>query len=75
MLLPEARGLSSDTVGQGALDGNTAINFNIELEDITQRGNISSSPATIRVRNMTLAWSDENLPVIDDVSLDFHLEV
>jgi ABC-type bacteriocin/lantibiotic exporter with double-glycine peptidase domain len=50
---------------------NTAGDSDIESEDIASRAIPSSSPATISVRNLTLAWSEEVTPVIDDVSLDF----
>jgi ATP-binding cassette subfamily C (CFTR/MRP) protein 1 len=53
------------------LPRNTTVDSDIELQDITPQTNASSSPATISVRNLTLAWSDEDTPVIDDVTLDF----
>jgi ATP-binding cassette subfamily C (CFTR/MRP) protein 1 len=71
MLLPPLQGRSSGIVRLDTFARNTTVDSHIELEDITPRTNASSSPATIRVRNLTLAWSDEGSPVIDDVSFDF----
>jgi ABC-type multidrug transport system fused ATPase/permease subunit len=52
-----------------------AANSDIELEELAPRPNASSSQATIRVRNLTLAWSDDETgPVIKDISLDFQPE-
>jgi ATP-binding cassette, subfamily C (CFTR/MRP), member 1 len=49
----------------------TPLNSDIELEEITMPSNSSSSPSTIRVVNLTLSWSEDASPVIDDISLDF----
>lgn len=49
----------------------TPMASDIELEEITVASNSNLSPATIRVVNLTLSWSKEAAPVIDDVSLDF----
>jgi len=71
MLIPPVQGRSSGITRLDMLARNTTIDFDIELEDITPRANASSSPATISVRNLTLSWSDEDAPVIDDVSFEF----
>lgn len=46
-------------------------NSDIELDHLTPRSNLSSSPATIRTKNLQLAWNDEGTPVIDDLTVDF----
>lgn len=71
MLLPPLQSRSSSVATLDTFARNTAVDFDIELENNMPRVNASSSPATIRVRNLTLAWSEENSPVIDDVSFDF----
>ncbi|CZR69215.1 related to multidrug resistance-associated protein [Phialocephala subalpina] len=71
MLQPAAQSRPSDEIGRDSLTSGRAVGIDIELEDFTQRRNTSPSLATIRVRNLTLGWSDEGSPVIDDVSLDF----
>lgn len=43
-------------------------NRDIELEDFTPQINENTSSAIISVKNLTLTWSDEDSPVIDDVS-------
>jgi ABC-type multidrug transport system fused ATPase/permease subunit len=68
MLVEAPQGQSSRII---TLPRNTTVDSDIELQDITPRTNASSSPATISVRNLTLAWSEEDTPVIDDVTLDF----
>jgi ATP-binding cassette subfamily C (CFTR/MRP) protein 1 len=68
MLVQDSQGQSSGIV---TLSRNAVVDSDIELQDITPRTNASASPATISVRNLTLAWSDEDTPVIDDVTLDF----
>ncbi|KFY89738.1 hypothetical protein V500_05527 [Pseudogymnoascus sp. VKM F-4518 (FW-2643)] len=47
-----------------------AIDRDIELEDFTPQTNVNTSSAVISVKNLTLAWSDEGSPVIDDVSFN-----
>ncbi|KUJ09415.1 ABC transporter-like protein [Mollisia scopiformis] len=69
MLVP-AQGQSSDMIGEGSLTPELVIESDIELQDIRPR-NLDSSQTTIRVRNLTLAWSDEQSPVINDISIDF----
>jgi ATP-binding cassette subfamily C (CFTR/MRP) protein 1 len=71
ILMPSAQGDSSSTAKLVAPTRNTPMDSDIELEEITVHPNASSSPAIIRVRNLTLSWSEEATPVIDDVSLDF----
>ena len=71
MLLPPLQGRSSGIVRLDTLARNATVNPDIELEDITPRLITSSSPATIHLRNLTLSWSDEDSPLIDDVSFDF----
>jgi ATP-binding cassette subfamily C (CFTR/MRP) protein 1 len=68
MLVEAPLGQSSGIV---TLSRKTIVDSDIELQDITPRTNASATPATISVRNLTLAWSDEDTPVIDDVTLDF----
>lgn len=71
LLLSPLQGRSSGIVGLDMFARNINADSEIELEDITLRSNASLSLAIIRVRNLTLAWSDEDSPVIDDVSFDF----
>jgi ATP-binding cassette subfamily C (CFTR/MRP) protein 1 len=71
MVLPQIQGQSSTGAVLDTSAGSTTINADIELENLTPRINASASPVVISVRNLTLAWSDENNPVIDDVSFDF----
>ncbi|KFY05556.1 hypothetical protein V492_08453 [Pseudogymnoascus sp. VKM F-4246] len=49
-----------------------AINRDIELEDFTIQANANTFPDIISVKNLTLAWSDEGIPIINDVSFDVH---
>ncbi|KFY64271.1 hypothetical protein V496_03372 [Pseudogymnoascus sp. VKM F-4515 (FW-2607)] len=46
------------------------IDRDIKLEDLTPPTNVNTSSTIISVKNLTLAWSDEVSPVIDDVSFD-----
>ena len=71
MLPPALKGRSSGIFRLDEFARNTTVDSDIELDNIIRRTNASSSPATLRVRNLTLAWSDEDNPVIDDVSFDF----
>ena len=50
---------------------NTPIDSDIELEEIIVQPVTSSPPANIRVKNLTLSWSENATPVIGDVSMDF----
>jgi len=71
MLLPPLKSRSSGLTRLDTFSRSTSVDPDIELEDITPRTNVSLSPAVISVRNLTLAWSEEDSPVIDDVSFDF----
>ncbi|OBT46506.1 hypothetical protein VE00_03330 [Pseudogymnoascus sp. WSF 3629] len=56
----------SDTFATG-----TTTDRDIELEAFTPQTNANrSSAAVISVKNLTLAWSDEGSPVIDDISFN-----
>jgi ATP-binding cassette subfamily C (CFTR/MRP) protein 1 len=68
MLVEASQSKSSGIV---TLPRNAIADSDLELQDITPRTNASASPATISVRNLTLAWSDEGSPIINDVTLDF----
>lgn len=70
-LISATQGQSNAKATQDVSTRNTGIEPDIELEDISIRRETSSSKATIRVRDLTLAWSDQNSPVINDVSIDF----
>jgi ABC-type multidrug transport system fused ATPase/permease subunit len=70
MLLPPLQSRSNSMVRLDISTRNTTVDSDVELEDITPRTNASSSSAIICVRNLTLAWSDEDIPVIDDISFD-----
>jgi len=50
---------------------NTPNDSDIELDEISVQPVASSSPATIRVKNLTLFWSEDATSVICDVSMDF----
>jgi ABC-type multidrug transport system fused ATPase/permease subunit len=71
ILTTSVQGVSSSRTKLLSHAWNKPMDSNIELEEITVQPDASSSPATIRVRNLTLSWSEEANPVIDDVSLDF----
>jgi ATP-binding cassette subfamily C (CFTR/MRP) protein 1 len=71
LLLPPLQSRSKGIARLAIPAKNTTVNSEIELEDTTPRTNTNSSSAIISVRNLTLAWSDEGSPVIDDVSFDF----
>lgn len=70
ILMPPVQGGSSSTA-KLTLPRNTPLGSDIELDEITIPSDSTSSQATIRVRNLTLLWSEEAPPAIDDVSLDF----
>lgn len=71
MLLPPLQGRSSGISRLDTFARSTTVDPDIELENIIPRTNASASPAVIKVRNLTLAWSDDDIPVINDVSFDF----
>jgi ABC-type multidrug transport system fused ATPase/permease subunit len=71
ILVSASPGGSSSTAKLDTLAQNMALESVIELDEITAPAEASLSPSTIRVRNLTLFWSEEATPVIDDVSLDF----
>ncbi|OBT96290.1 hypothetical protein VE01_05823 [Pseudogymnoascus verrucosus] len=48
----------------------TTTGRDIELGDFMPQTNVNRSSAIISVKNLTLAWSDEGSPVIDDVSFN-----
>jgi ATP-binding cassette subfamily C (CFTR/MRP) protein 1 len=50
---------------------NTPNDSDIELDEISVQPVASSSPATIRVKNLTLFWSEDATSVVCDVSMDF----
>ncbi|KFX85837.1 hypothetical protein V490_09379 [Pseudogymnoascus sp. VKM F-3557] len=50
--------------------GSVTTNRDIELEDFAPRTNANTSSAVISIKNLTLAWSEEGGPVIDDVSFN-----
>jgi ATP-binding cassette subfamily C (CFTR/MRP) protein 1 len=67
----QLEGQSKDAVRQEVSPRNTALESDIELEDFSIRRVTSTTKASIRVRDLTLGWSDENIPVINDVSIEF----
>lgn len=71
MLLSPLQGRLSGIAKLDAFARSTAVDSDIELEEITPRTNASASPVVISVRNLTLAWSEDDSPVIDDFSFDF----
>jgi ATP-binding cassette, subfamily C (CFTR/MRP), member 1 len=71
ILVSASHGDSSSTAKINTFAQNIALESDIELDEITAPAEASLSPSTIRVRNLTLFWSEEATPVIDDVSLDF----
>ena len=71
MLLPGVEIRLSGAVGLGTYARRTAADPDIELEDATSQINARTSPSIIKVKNLTLAWSGEGTPVINDVSFDF----
>lgn len=71
MLLPALQGQSSGIARLDEISRSTTLGTDIELEYITPQKNANASSAVISVRNLSLAWSDEINPVIDDVSFDF----
>jgi len=71
MLLPPLQGRPSGAARLNEFARGMIGNPDIELEDIIRQTNSSASPAVISVRNLTLAWSDEDSPVVDDFSFDF----
>ncbi|RDW57444.1 hypothetical protein BP6252_13782 [Coleophoma cylindrospora] len=70
MLLPSSQGQASGKANIDTLVRSTTALPDIELEDFSPRTNTNTSPAAISVKNLTLAWSDQDRPVIDDVSFD-----
>lgn len=70
MLLSPKQDRPNDVAKQGSFLRNTTVNSDIGLDNITPRA-INSGSTVISVKNLTLGWSDENSPVINDVSLDF----
>lgn len=50
--------------------GSTGSNSDIEMEDLTLLVNAGLRPATIQVKNLSLAWGEEDSPVVNDVSFD-----
>jgi len=71
ILVSASRGDASSTTKLNTFAQNIALESDIELDEITAPAEASLLPSTIRVRNLTLFWSEEATPVIDDVSLDF----
>lgn len=62
---------SKDSSRQEISTATLAGESGIELDDFAIRRVLSPAKATIRVRDLTLAWSEENSPVINDVSIEF----
>ncbi|KAM3075096.1 hypothetical protein ACMFMF_005777 [Clarireedia jacksonii] len=70
MLFPRAQSQSGSMLEMDGLIGSTATGSDIELEPIPLRMNVNSSSAVISVRDLTLSWSNADMPVITDVSFD-----
>jgi ABC-type multidrug transport system fused ATPase/permease subunit len=70
MLVSFAIQRQSSVIDSHKFDGNTNPLSDIELQEMNPRSDESSTVA-IRVRNLTLAWSDQDTPVVDNVSLEF----
>lgn len=71
MFVPQLQGQLSSTAKLDTFAKSSATAGDVELEQIIPEASVSTSPAVISVRNLTLAWSNEDRPVIDDVSFDF----
>ncbi|KAE9376415.1 ABC transporter-like protein [Stipitochalara longipes BDJ] len=71
MLVTSANPTPSGMPKGGAFMSGTPVDSDIELQEITVASAPSSSQSSIQVRNLTLSWSKEATPVIDDISLDF----
>jgi len=71
ILVSSALEEQSRVIGSYESDVNTNNPFDIELQEMTSPSNDVSLPVAIRIRNLTLAWSDEHSPVIDNVTIDF----
>lgn len=69
MLLPTSSDVSSSSIKPETMI--PLNNSDIELETFRSPKSDSFQPATIRVSNLTLAWSDESTPVINDFSFEF----
>ncbi|THV43871.1 hypothetical protein BGAL_0843g00010 [Botrytis galanthina] len=68
LVLPRVQGLTSGHTSLGTLSGYVSASSEIELENMTVRAETSQSPATIAVKNLSLAWSTESPPVVTNVS-------
>ncbi|PMD49040.1 ABC transporter-like protein [Hyaloscypha variabilis F] len=71
MLVSSADPASSGMSKGDAFMSTTPVDSDIELQEITVASPASSSQSSVRVRNLTLSWSEEATPVIDDISLEF----
>lgn len=76
LLLPQARGPLTGKSTMNTSTRHLMTDSDVEMDDIRPQTYHSLSQATIRVENLTLAWSTEDNatesnPVISDVSLDF----
>lgn len=68
LVLPRVQGLTSGHTSLGTSSGYVSASSEIELENMTVRAETSQSPATIAVKNLSLAWSTQSPPVVTNVS-------
>lgn len=70
IFVPRAQGSPSNTANLNSFVKRSTTTNDIELERIFPEASGRMQPAVISVKNLTLAWSNDDGPVINDVSFD-----